>query len=72
MSTKAKDAGRTLTAREANTVLCALRVFQEKRKESSYALRDLFPGPGLPLPDEDIDSLCEEINCSEAIRIIQQ
>lgn len=52
-----------LNDRELATILAGLRLFQRRRKEGSAFH---FENDVRPLNDEEIDALCEELNCRDA------
>ena len=67
---------RKLDASDIATILVALRMFQRHYEDvdangiigdwPDYFSSDANDGlPGAPLGSEDIDTLCEEINCDE-------
>ena len=57
----------SITEREHATILAALRLWQEADEHNRGDLRDIAEEPGVPLSNNEIDALCERINCT-AIR----
>jgi len=54
----------TLTYAELSTILAALRLFQH------FPAQDLEQFEGVdPLDEDEIDSLCERLNCGEIVSI---
>ncbi len=51
-----------ITEREHATILAALRLWQEADEHNRGDLRDIAEAAGVPLGNEEIDSLCERIN----------
>ena len=60
-----------LTYAELSTILAALRLWQRTPLYSVEPEFDIATGDGTidPLDNEDIDSLCERLNCGEIVRI---
>lgn len=52
----------SITEREHATILAALRLWQEADEHNRGDLRDIAEAAGVPLSNEEIDALCEQIN----------
>jgi hypothetical protein len=51
----------SITEREHDTILAALRLWQEADEHNRGDLRDIAEAAGVPLSNEEIDVLCERI-----------
>jgi len=54
----------SLTEREHATILAALRLWQEADEHNRGHQQDIADKAGIPLSNEEIDSLCKRINCA--------
>jgi hypothetical protein len=54
----------SITEREHATILAALRLWQEADEHNRGDLRDIAETHGVPLSNNEIDALCERINCT--------
>jgi hypothetical protein len=63
---KHDTATNTLTYAELSTILAALRLWQGGDID---AIRDIYLDDVEGLGDDEIDSLCERLNCGEIVRI---